>query len=95
MKITEELVDYVSALSRLKLSDGERAAITGELSRILDYMDVLRRIDTTGAEPLSHVLPLCNVLRPDEAAPSLDRGALLALAPVPDEEAFLAPKAVE
>ena len=39
--------------------------------------------------------PVKNVLREDVAAPSQDRGELLAGAPVPDEEAFLVPKAVE
>ena len=45
MKITEEMVDYVSVLSRLKLPAEEKARMTGELERILDYMDVLNMID--------------------------------------------------
>ena len=46
-------------------------------------------------EPMSHVFPLKNVLRSDEVVPSGDRAALLANAPVPDEETFLVPKTVE
>ena len=68
---------------------------TRELERILDYMAVLGGLDTAGAEPLSHVFPLKNVLRPDETAPSADRAALLAGAPAADGESFLVPKAVE
>ena len=66
-----------------------------ELERILDYMAVLDGLDTAGTEPLSHVFPLKNVLRPDETAPSADRAALLAGAPAADGESFLVPKAVE
>lgn len=95
MKITEEMVDYVSILSRLKLPQEEKARMTGELEQILVYMDVLDGLDTSGVEPISHVFPLKNVLRPDEVVPSGDRAALLANAPVPDEEAFLVPKTVE
>ena len=62
MKITEELVDYVSELSRLKLPEGEKAAMAAELEKIVDYMDVLSGLDTTGVEPLSHVFPVKNVL---------------------------------
>ncbi len=89
MKITEELVDYVSELSRLKLPEGEKAAMAAELEKIVDYMDVLSGLDTTGVEPLSHVFPVKNVL------PSCDREALLAGAPASDGEAFLVPRAVE
>ena len=95
MKITEEMVDYVSVLSRLKLPQEEKERMTGELEQILVYMDVLDGLDTSGVEPMSHVFPLKNVLRSDEVVPSGDRAELLANAPVPDEEAFLVPKTVE
>ena len=95
MKITEDMVDYVSLLARLKLPQEEKKRMTGELEQILAYMDVLDGLDTSDVEPMSHVFPLKNVLRPDEVVPSEDRAALLANAPVPDEEAFLVPKTVE
>ena len=95
MKITEEMVDYVSLLARLKLPREEKKRMTGELEQILAYMDVLDGLDPSGVEPMSHVFPLKNVLRSDEVVPSGDRAALLANAPVPDEEAFLVPKTVE
>ncbi len=95
MKITEEMVDYVSILSRLSLPEEEKRAMAAELERILDYMEVLNTLDTGDVEPLSHVFPVHNVLRPDVVEPSFARPALLQNAPVPDEEAFLVPKTVE
>lgn len=95
MKITEEMVDYVSTLSRLKLELEERSAMTAELEQIVSYMDVLEQVDTQGVEPMSHVLPVCNVTRPDVVEPSYDREALLKGAPKRDEATFLVPKAVE
>ncbi len=95
MKITEEMVDYVSVLSRLKLPAEEKAAMAGELEKIVSYMDVLNGLDTDGVEPLSHVFPLHNVMRPDVVEPSTPREDLLKASPVPDETAFLVPKAVE
>ena len=95
MKITEEMVDYVSILARLKLPQEEKTRMTGELEQILAYMDVLNSLDTADIEPMSHIFPLKNVLRPDEVVPSEDRAVLLANAPVPDEAAFLVPKTVE
>ena len=95
MKITEELVDYISELSRLKLPEEEKEKMTGELERILAYMDVLSALDTGGVEPMSHVFPVKNVLREDEVAPSFDRSELLKNAPDSDGEALLVPRAVE
>ncbi len=95
MKITTELVDYISELSRLSLPEEEKAAMTAQLERIVGYMDVLAGLDTAGVEPMSHVFPVKNVFREDEPVPSQDRAQLLANAPVPDGEAFLVPRAVE
>ena len=95
MKINAELVDYLSELSRLEMEAGERVDMTAELERLVAYMGVLERLDTEGVEPMSHVFPVKNVLREDEAEPSQDRAELLAGSPATDGEAFLVPKAVE
>ena len=95
MKITTEMVDYISELSRLKLPEEEKEKMTGELEQILAYMDTLNALDTSGVEPMSHVCPVTNVVREDEVAPSFDRAELLKNAPSTDGEAFLVPKAVE
>ena len=83
-------------LARLSLPGGRRERIARELERILDYMAVLDGLDTAGAEPLSHVFPLKNVLRPDETAPPGTgswSGAAGRLAPdTADEESFPGPQ---
>ena len=95
MKITEEMVDYISQLSRLQLPQEEKTAMTAQLEGIVAYMDVLNRLDTSGVEPMSHIFPLKNVLRSDDVVPSYDRETLLAGSPAGDGETFLVPKAVE
>ncbi len=95
MNITPELVGHIADLSRLELAAGEKRDMTAELERIVAYMDVLDKLDTTGVEPMSHVFPVKNVLREDEVEPSQGRAELLAGSPAPDREAFLVPKTVE
>lgn len=95
MKITTELIDHISQLSRLRLPEEEKTKMAGDLEGILAYMDTLNALDTSGVEPLSHVFPVKNVLREDEVQPSMDRGELLKNAPAADDEAFLVPKTVE
>lgn len=92
MNITEARIDHLSDLARLSLPGGEKEEIARELERILDYMAVLDGLDTAGAEPLSHVFPLKNVLRPDETAPSADRASLLAGPRPPTGRAFSSPR---
>ncbi len=55
MLITDEMVDYVAVLSRLKLSPEERTKVREALGSIIEYMDVLNNLDTEGVEPMSHV----------------------------------------
>ena len=95
MKITKEMVDYVSVLSRLKLPQEEKEKTQKELESIIEYMDILNMVDTDGIEPMSHVFAVKNVLRPDEVEASFGRSELLKNAPKADEEAFLVPKTVE
>ncbi len=95
MEITKQMVEYVSALSRLRLSEDEKERMQGELQQIIAYMDVLNGLNTEGVEPLSHVFPVQNVLRADEIVASADRAVLLKNAPMPDDAAFLVPKTVD
>lgn len=95
MKITQEMVDYVAVLSRLKISDQEKLQVQNDLGSIIDYIDLLNNVDTTGVEPMSHAFAIKNVFRKDEIMPSFDREALLCNAPKRDEESFIVPKTVE
>ena len=81
MKITDEIIDYVSSLARLDLNSEEKTKIKGEIEKIIDYMDVLNTLDTSDVEPMSHVLPTTNVFREDVALPSADRDEILKNAP--------------
>ena len=95
MNIDTVMVDYISQLSRLELEAEEKQDMAAQLGQVIAYMDVLNKLDTDGVEPMSHVFPVKNVLREDEVLPSQDRAELLSGSPVPGEEAFLTPKAVE
>ena len=89
--IEREQVLHVARLSRLRLGDEELDPLAGELSSILDHVDKLAEVDIEGVEPTSHVVPLENVLRPDEPRPSLERDVALSQAPDPEDGAFRVP----
>lgn len=95
MKITTELVDYVSELARLSLPEAEKQEMAEQLERIIGYMEILNQLDTEGVEPMSHTFPVKNVLREDAVVDFGRREELMASAPAHDESAFLVPKTVE
>ena len=50
MKITQEEVTHVANLSKLKFSPEETAEFATTLSKIVDMVELLEEVDTTGAE---------------------------------------------
>ena len=91
MALTLAEVEHIAALARLRLTDEEKARYREQLSAILDYMAMLRRLDTSAIEPTATVLPLRTVLRPDVVTPSLPVGELLANAPAAEAQMFRVP----
>lgn len=65
------------------------------MNRILGMVDQLRALDTTGVEPLHHVLDLQNVLREDVVHPSFDAETALKNAPARKGDYFLVPKVIK
>ena len=81
MSLSPDDVRKVARLARLELAEADPAHLQSQLSAILDYVAQLQQLDTAGVEPLAHPLPVQNVFRPDESAPSLPVDAALANAP--------------
>lgn len=65
-KLSREDVLKLAALSKLKLSDDEIERLRGELSEILDYVDILEKAEVAGLKPTYQVSGLKNVYRADE-----------------------------
>jgi aspartyl-tRNA(Asn)/glutamyl-tRNA(Gln) amidotransferase subunit C len=79
--LTREQVERVADLAKLGLTDEEAEIYRQQLSAILDYAAVLERLETSLVPPMTTVVPLCNVMRRDEAATSLEQADALANAP--------------
>ncbi len=94
-KIDTEQVKKVAKLSRLQLAELEVDEFTHQLSAILDYVEKLNELDTTGVEPLAHCLPIKNVFRADEVKESLGTEKTLANAPQRDGSFFKVPKILD
>jgi aspartyl-tRNA(Asn)/glutamyl-tRNA(Gln) amidotransferase subunit C len=94
-KLDETQVRHVAKLGRLKLTDADVARYSTQLTAILGYVAQLKSVDVTGVEPMSHPLPLKNVLREDVVTPSLPVETVLANAPAKDGPYFAVPKVLD
>ncbi len=93
--ITPEILKQVALLARLRLEGEALTQLSAQLDGILEYVRQLQAVPTDQVEPTSHVLPLSNVLRPDEPAPSLPAETVLALAPAAHKPFVKVPKVIE
>lgn len=91
--ITTDDVRHLAQLSNLGLSDTEINALQGDIANILDYINQLSELDTTGVEPTYQVTGLENVWRNDEVDPgSVSREQLLELAPEQAQNSIKVPQ---
>lgn len=95
MQLNADHVRKVASLARLKVSDAEVETLLGDLTAILDYVDVLNEVDTTGVQPMVHAVELHDVLRDDVLVESLPRCEALRNAPRTDGQHFLVPTIIE
>ena len=90
-RISTEQVAHVARLARLDLTDDELEHYTDQLAAILDHAADIEALDLDGVEPMTHPVPLVNVLREDVVRPCLDRDEVLAAAPAAESGRFKVP----
>ena len=95
MAITIQDVEHIAKLARLRLTEEEKLRFQKELGKIIEYFDQLKKLNTEGVPPTTHVVPLENVLREDKVTPSLPVEEALANAPDRKGNYFRVPKVVE
>jgi aspartyl-tRNA(Asn)/glutamyl-tRNA(Gln) amidotransferase subunit C len=56
MKITEADVEYVAKLANLEVAPDEKKELAGQLSRIVEYVEQLNKLDVSNVEPTTQML---------------------------------------
>jgi aspartyl-tRNA(Asn)/glutamyl-tRNA(Gln) amidotransferase subunit C len=91
--ITTDDVRHLAQLSNLQLSEQEVSDLQLDLGNILNYIDQLAELDTTGVEPTYQVTGLENVWRDDAVdTGNVSREQLLELAPESASDSVKVPK---
>jgi len=90
--IDPEQVQKVAHLARLELTPEQQEQFTGQLSKILEYVEQLNELDTTDVPPTTRAIDVSNVTREDEIRPYTDKEALLEQAPAREDDYFRVPQ---
>jgi aspartyl-tRNA(Asn)/glutamyl-tRNA(Gln) amidotransferase subunit C len=88
-------VRYTAQLARLQLTEEEVAQFQSQISKVLGYVESLKKVDVTGVEATAHANSVCNVFRADEPHPWFDSTTALANAPRQAAQLFVVPKVIE
>jgi aspartyl-tRNA(Asn)/glutamyl-tRNA(Gln) amidotransferase subunit C len=91
-RISAADVRKVADLARLYLPEEKIATYTGQLERILDYVDQLQAVDTDGVPPTTRAVEVINATRDDRVVATDVREELLDQAPQREGDFFRVPK---
>ena len=95
MKIDLNTVKKISHLARLEFNEEGAEKIQKDMTQILDWVEQLNEVDTTGIEPITTMSSEVNVIREDVVGEHLSHEAGLLNAPQRDSDYFRVPKVLE
>lgn len=95
MSLSPDEVQKIARLARLAVSESEVASYSNELSSILEMVDRMDRVDTSGVEPMAHPQNATQRMRPDVVTESDQRERYQKIAPSVERGLYLVPRVVE
>nr|CAA6829985.1 MAG: Aspartyl-tRNA(Asn) amidotransferase subunit C (EC @ Glutamyl-tRNA(Gln) amidotransferase subunit C (EC [uncultured Thiotrichaceae bacterium] len=95
MSVSVDDVKKVSQLARLAIQEEDALAYADKLSGIVDMVEQLNAIDTTGVEPMSNPMDSMQRLRDDVVTETNQRDKYQSVAPEVEKGLYLVPKVLE
>jgi aspartyl-tRNA(Asn)/glutamyl-tRNA(Gln) amidotransferase subunit C len=95
MSIERHEIEKLATLARIAIDDSTINEVSERLGSVLELVDQLQAVDTSGVDPMSHPMQATQRLREDEVKELNQREALQATAPDTEDGLFLVPKVIE
>jgi len=95
MSVDTQTVKKIASLARIAMSDEDAEAMVPEFNNILHFVEQLSKVDVTGVEPMTAVIPNTLRMRADVVTDGNVRDKVLANAPVAEHGFFAVPKVIE
>lgn len=95
MKISEAEVRHVANLSKLSFSDDETSQFAESLTKIVEMIELLNEVDTTGVPVTTTMAATINVMREDVAEKGENRKLLFQNVPEQENNYIKVPAILE
>lgn len=95
MSITRDEVAHLARLARLDMTADELDRMVSQLDNILGAVARVSEVAADDVPPMSHAVPLTNVLRADEVRPGLSPEEALSGAPAAEDQRFRVPRILD
>jgi aspartyl-tRNA(Asn)/glutamyl-tRNA(Gln) amidotransferase subunit C len=95
MSIDVEEVKKIARLACLNIKEEDIQSYASNLSNILDLVEQMNAVDTSGVTPMSHPFEAVQRLREDVVTEPDRRDDFMAIAPASEDGLYLVPKVIE
>ena len=95
MSLDADAVKKIAYLARLKIDEADVPGYVNNLSNIIDLVEQMNAVDTTGVVPMSHPMEAIQRLREDKVTETNKREAFQAIAPKTEDGLYLVPQVIE
>ena len=95
MSIDKDTVYKIARLCRIKIEEKDTETVSAELNSVLDWIDELNEVDTSGIEPLANITGHKLPLRKDNLLDGGYSEKILRNAPENSSGFFVVPKVIE
>lgn len=95
MTISQSEIQKIARLARLTIDEGHIHAMTRDVSAILDFVEQMSAVDTTGVVPMAHPMDATQPLREDVVTEHDQRELFQRNAPETESGLYLVPKVIE
>ena len=95
MSLSHDQVRRLARLARIAVRPEETESVLERLNRVLGLIEEMRRVDTSGVEPMAHPLDAAQRLRPDLVTESDQHDLYQSVAPAVEGGLYLVPKVIE
>lgn len=95
MPLSKQDIDHIARLARLEVAPQEKGDYVEKLSQIIELVEQLGAVDTTGVMPMAHPLDMVQRLRPDSVTETDQRDYLQQNARDTENGLYTVPKVIE
>lgn len=95
MKVSRDVVEKIAELAQLQIREGDIENVIEKMDQILNLVEAMQAVDTSGVEPMANPLDATQTLRLDTISEVNQRAQFQEIAPETREGFYLVPRVVE